>query len=146
MKPRIDPARRQLIEAALLHVAGGDTFTNGCKKVGLKSVTAARQTIQRDDELGQSHASAKLLQAEHHADKILNAVEQILAGTLDARSGDVAIRALQWTASKLSPQYGDKMSHVMSADAGFLEALRMVESAANSRAIESPIIDVTPEE
>ena len=87
-----------------------------------------------------------MLQADAHGDLILDTLSKVAEGTLEARAGEVVCKNLQWLASKLQPAvYGERLNHVLSADGGFLEALKSVEAISN-RQIAAPVIDVTPDE
>jgi hypothetical protein len=145
-KPRIDPTRRALIEKCIYGVATGKSFNHQCEKYGIETASA-RKTVAKDSSLSAQYADAKMLQADAHGDLILDTLAKVADGKLEARAAEVVCKNLQWLASKLQPSvYGERLNHVMSADGGFLEALKAVESISSRPAIEAPIIDVTPDE
>ena len=84
--------------------------------------------IHADAERAELWRAAEEQAANYHADKVQEAAESVVKGTLDPNSARTAIQAHQWLAARLSPrQWGDKLevnANVTDTTALHLEMLR----------------------
>ncbi len=105
-------------------LAGGETLTAICKDTSMPAATSVRRWVLDNDEFAEMHARARNMQAESHADKILDIKDKVIAGEMDPQAARVAIDALKWIASKLLPAvYGDRVEHHLSGDSELLKAM-----------------------
>jgi hypothetical protein len=68
--------------------------------------------MNEDEELANTIARARNLQADAIDDEIQEIANEVRTGKTDPNAGRTAIWAMQWRASKLRPKkYGDKLTH-----------------------------------
>ena len=84
--------------------------------------------IHADAERSEAWKLAKEQAANYHADKVQEAAQDVVKGTLDPNSARTAIQAHQWLASRLAPKtWGDRIqvdANVTDTTALHLAALR----------------------
>jgi len=69
------------------------------------------QGLKESKELTEQYAHARSCQAESSFEAILNAVNEVHAGKLDANAGRVVIDTYKWVAARLKPTvYAEKTS------------------------------------
>ena len=75
--------------------------------------TVRRWDVDDVDGFSARYARARVFQADHYADKIVDTAFK----ATDAGLGRLQMDALKWAASKLAPnRYGDKVAHVGGSD------------------------------
>lgn len=71
------------------------------------------------EQFATKYARARELQGDAMDERIVSVADDVLAGTVDANAGRVAIMAYQWRASKLAPKrYGEKIHNEVSGAGG----------------------------
>jgi GMP synthase PP-ATPase subunit len=97
--------------------------------------------IHADAERSEAWKLAKEQAANYHADKVQEAAQDVVKGTLDPNSARTAIQAHQWLAARLSPkQWGDKLqvdANITDTTALHLAALRERMRTVNTVETES---------
>jgi alpha-beta hydrolase superfamily lysophospholipase len=141
-----EPAIRKSFGDIVGAIANGDPLKTICDKLGFDASTV-RKVILKDPELNRMYDESRLMQADAHADKIMEAADRVMSGELDPQAGRVAIDAMKWTSSRLKPQvYGDRVEAHFSASGGFVEALASIEKIAMKKRIDPPTIDLEADE
>lgn len=106
-------ASPERFEELLESIAIGTPISKACQAVGFPRCTLYRELDKEGEEgdrIRDKYARARELQADAHADRIMELSEDVLEGKYDYNSARVAIDALKWAASKLRPKvYGDRI-------------------------------------
>ena len=139
------PAIRKHFDDIVGAIGNGDPLKKICDELGLNASTV-RKFILKDEDMSHQYDEARLMQADAHADRIMEAADKVLDGTLDPQAGRVAIDAMKWTSSRLKPQvYGDRVEAHFSADNQFVSALASIEKIAMQKK-SSPAIDLSKDD
>jgi hypothetical protein len=92
-------------EEILTKIAEGESLRAICRDNGLKE-SSVRYRFATDETLSAQYAQARVAQAHHYAEKV---VDEALDAK-DAQIGRLRMDALKWAAGKLAPKlYGDKL-------------------------------------
>lgn len=141
---QFDPAT---MAAVCDRVACGESLRRVARDMGYAEQTV-RGWISRD--IGGSfaqYARARDLQADSHADMIVDACRDVLDGTLPPDQARVAIDGYKWAASKLKPAtYGDRVDHRLTASDGLLSALQGIERRLKDVTPSPALIEHEPQE
>jgi transposase-like protein len=105
--------------------------------------------MYENQSFGDLIARARMPQAEVIREKIAETGEKVLTGDIDPNAANVALKTMQWLASKANPKvYGDRQ--ILAGDAENplqMLAVRLDQAIAKSEALEQSefkMIDVTP--
>lgn len=140
-------ATHELIDEILNQVALGHSLAKTCKKLGVKRPTVMRWFAQDIAGSADRYARAREFQADSHADMIIDACKDVLAGELPPDQARVAIDGYKWAASKLKPNtYGDRVEHRLTASDGLLGALQSIERRVKDVTPKPAMIEHEPSE
>lgn len=130
---------REVADTILAQMSEGQSLRSICEQDGYPSERAVRAWAVKDKHgFADAYACAREMQADAHADMIVDAARDVLEGRLDPNAARVAIDALKWTASKLKPKsYGDRLEANLNVSGGFVGVLASLEQIVTaSRRVE----------
>ena len=102
----------EFFELVCEKVSGGMAITQFCREHDLKSnlVLTWLKRFKDDDPRKAHYEAARQARAEYFADRIIEIIDLIQAGTLTPSAARVMIDSLRWLAARLDPHiWGDKL-------------------------------------
>lgn len=94
----------EIAEAVCSWIAGGKSLRAFCRQEGAPDVTTVCRWIVRHDEFRQQYAQAREAAGYAHGDGVIEVVEMLREGTLDAQTAKAMMDGLKWAAERMAPK------------------------------------------
>lgn len=148
----------EAFDALLDSVARGNSVRQFCHEIGLPMSAGVKlnrylANLKAPDEREALWKEAKRARAHHHADTMLNIINEVQLGTMTSQQGNTCIKGLQWLAERMDPDSFGGRIHVdanLKVDSAtqHLEAVRqlamMVKEDRPGHIYEGDVIEELP--
>ena len=114
-------------EAVCEWLAGGKSLRAFCRQEGTPDVTTVCRWIVRHDEFRQQYAHAREAAGYAHGDGIIEIVELLRDGEVDANTAKAMMDGLKWAAERMAPKAHSPRQEIDHTTAG--ESLRSIDPA-----------------
>jgi len=94
----------EIAETVCSWIAGGDSLRSFCRQNGTPDVTTVCRWIVRHPEFRQQYAQAREAAGYAHGDGVIEVVELLRDGTLDASTAKAMMDGLKWAAERMAPK------------------------------------------
>ena len=94
----------EIAEAVCSWIAGGKSLRAFCRQEGTPDVTTVCRWIVRHDEFRQQYAQAREAAGYAHGDGVIEVVELLSEGGLDAQTAKAMMDGLKWAAERMAPK------------------------------------------
>lgn len=94
----------EIAEAVCSWIAGGKSLRAFCRQEGTPDVTTVCRWIVRHDEFRQQYAQAREAAGYAHGDGVIEVVELLREGGLDAQTAKAMMDGLKWAAERMAPK------------------------------------------
>lgn len=94
----------EISEAVCSWIAGGKSLRAFCRQEGTPDVTTVCRWIVRHNEFRQQYAQAREAAGYAHGDGVIEVVELLREGGLDAQTAKAMMDGLKWAAERMAPK------------------------------------------
>lgn len=94
----------EIAEAVCSWLAGGKSLRAFCRQEGAPDVTTVCRWIVRHNEFRQQYAQAREAAGYAHGDGVIEVVELLREGDLDAQTAKAMMDGLKWAAERMAPK------------------------------------------
>jgi len=108
----------EIAEAVCSWIAGGKSLRAFCRQEGTPDVTTVCRWIVRHDEFRQQYAQAREAAGYAHGDGVIEVVELLREGGLDAQTAKAMMDGLKWAAERMAPKAHSPRQEVDHTTAG----------------------------
>jgi len=108
----------EIAEAVCSWIAGGKSLRAFCRQEGTPDVTTVCRWIVRHDEFRQQYAQAREAAGYAHGDGVIEVVELLREGGIDAQTAKAMMDGLKWAAERMAPKAHSPRQEVDHTTAG----------------------------
>ena len=108
----------EIAETVCSWIAGGDSLRAFCRQNGTPDVTTVCRWIVRHPEFRQQYAQAREAAGYAHGDGVIEVVELLRDGTLDASTAKAMMDGLKWAAERMAPKAHSPRQEIDHTSAG----------------------------
>ena len=94
----------ELAERICQHIAGGESLRSVCRSPGEPHVATVCRWIIKHDEFREQYAHAREAAGYAHGDGVIEVVEAVRNGDIDAQTARVMMDGLKWAAERMAPK------------------------------------------
>lgn len=108
----------EIAETVCSWIAGGKSLRAFCRQEGTPDVTTVCRWIVRHDEFRQQYAQAREAAGYAHGDGVIEVVELLREGGIDAQTAKAMMDGLKWAAERMAPKAHSPRQEVDHTTAG----------------------------
>lgn len=94
----------ELAERICQHIAGGESLRSFCRSPGEPHVATVCRWIIKHDEFREQYAHAREAAGYAHGDGVIEVVEAVRNGDVDAQTARAMMDGLKWAAERMAPK------------------------------------------
>lgn len=94
----------ELAERICQHIAGGESLRSFCRLPGEPHVATVCRWIVKHDEFREQYTHAREAAGYAHGDGVIEVVEAVRNGDIDAQTARVMMDGLKWAAERMAPK------------------------------------------
>lgn len=94
----------ELAERICQHIAGGESLRSFCRLPGEPHVATVCRWIVKHDEFREQYTHAREAAGYAHGDGVIEVVEAVRNGDIDAQTARAMMDGLKWAAERMAPK------------------------------------------
>jgi hypothetical protein len=147
-------------EALADSIAEGNSVRSFCRHLGMPVAAIVKMNrflagLKAPDPRYEVYMAAKRTRAHHHAQTMLDIIENVSDGVLTPQQGSVMVKGLQWLAARMDPDtFSDRIKVdarlKIDAASSHLEAVRqmaeMIQADGKGTVLQGEVVQIDPPE